>query len=131
MGKDEELLTAAKELGNALVARKMNFVYGGGIQGLRESLAISAIIKGSKGLSVKVKELDGHIFSLGQELQVLSLPERMGLMFYQTKAFIALPDGLETLDGISNIAYWAKLNFHKKPLGLLNDNGFYNDLLFF
>ena len=94
-------------------------------------MAISAIIKGSKGLSVKVKELDGHIFFLGQDLQVWSLLERVGHMFYQAEAFIALPGGLETLDGISRVAYWAKLNFHKKPLGLLNVNGFYDDLLFF
>ena len=130
-GKDGEFLNAAKELGTALAARKINFIYGGGIQGLRGSVAISAITSGSKGLSIKVKELDSHIFSLGQELQVSSLPERMGRMFFQDDAFIALPGGLETLDGISSIAYWAKLNFHKKPLGLLNVNGFFDDLLFF
>ena len=67
-GKDREFLTAAKELGTALAARKTNFVYGGDIQGLRRSVAISAITSGSKGLSVKVKELDSHIFSLDQEL---------------------------------------------------------------
>lgn len=129
--QDGEFLNAAKELGGALAARKINFVYGGGIQGLRGSVAISATTQGSKCLSVKVKELDGHIFSLGHELQVSSLPERMGRMFYHAEAFIALPGGLETLDGISSIAYWAKLNFHKKPLGLLNVNGFYDKLLSF
>ena len=131
VGKDGEFLTAAKELGNELADRKINFVYAGGIQGLTGSVAISATIKGSRGLSVKVKELDSHIFSLGDEVEVSSLPERMGRMFYRAEAFIALPGCLETLDGISSIAYWAKLNFHKKPLGLLNVNGFYDDLLFF
>ena len=65
MEKNGKFLTTAKELGNELAARKINFVYGGGIQGLRGSVAISTTIKGSKGLSVKVKELDGQIFSLG------------------------------------------------------------------
>ena len=51
-GKNREFLTAAKELGIALAARKINFVYGGGIQGLRGSVAISALINGSEGLSV-------------------------------------------------------------------------------
>ena len=52
-------------------------------------------------------------------------------MFYTAEAFIALLDGLKTLDGISSIAYWAKLNIHKKPLGLLSVNGFYDCLLSF
>ena len=50
-------------------------------------------------------------------------------MFYNAEAFIALSSGLEMLDGTSSIAYWAKLNFHKKPLGLLNVNGFFDGLL--
>ena len=53
----------------------------------------------------------------------------MGYMFYNAKAFIAQPSGLETFDGISNITYWAKLNSNKKALGLLNVNGFYDGLL--
>ena len=131
VGKDADFLIAAQDLGKALAARKINFLYGGGIEGLRGSVAISATMKGSKGLNVRVKELEHHIFSLGQQLQVSSLPERMGRMFYHAQAFIALPGGLETLDGISSIAYWAKLNFHKKPLGLFNVNGFYDHLLSF
>ena len=129
--KSEEFLAASKELGVALAARKINFIYGGGVQGLRGSAAISAVTKGSEVLSVTVKELQGQLFSLGQELRVSTLHERMGYMLYTAEAFIALPGGLETLDGISSIAYWAKLNFHKKPLGLLNVNGFYDSLLMF
>ena len=52
-------------------------------------------------------------------------------MFYNAETFIALLSGLETLDGIFSIEYWAKLNFHNKLLGLLNVNGFYNGLLSF
>ena len=55
----------------------------------------------------------------------------MRYMFYNIETFIALPGGLETLDGISSITYWAKLNFHKKPLALLNVNGFYDGSLSF
>jgi len=131
LGKDKEFIPTANELGRALAARKINFIYGGGIQGLRGSVAIAATMNGSKGLNVRVKELENHFFSLGKELRVSSLPERMGCMFYHADAFIALPGGFETLDGISSIVYWAKLNFHKKPLGLLNVNGFYDNLLSF
>ena len=130
-GKTGEFLSASSELGSALAARKINFVYGGGVRSLRGNAAVLACSKGSKILSVTVKELQGQFFTFGDVLSVSSLPERMGCMFYIAQAFIALPGGLETLDGISSIAYWAKLNFHKKPLGLLNVNGFYDSLLMF
>ena len=55
----------------------------------------------------------------------------MGYMSFNVEAFIALPSGLKMLDGIFNITYWAKLNFHKKLLGLLNVNGFFIGLLSF
>ena len=55
----------------------------------------------------------------------------MWYMLYNANGFIVLPDGLETLEGISCIAYSDKLNFHQKTLGLLNVNGFDDCLLFF
>ena len=97
---------------NALAVRKIKLVYGGGIQGLWGSVIISAIIKMSKLLVVIMKELDNKIFCTGNELRVLSLPKQMGSMLYNVDTFITLPIGLKTLEEISIIAYWAKLNFH-------------------
>ena len=59
------------------------------------------------------------------------MPKHIRFIFYNADAFIALLSGLEMLDGVSNIAYMVKLNFHKKLLGLLNVNGFYDVLLSF
>ena len=134
LGIDHEFMKAANELGHVLAARKIHIVYGGGIQGLRGSVAMTACIKGSKVLGIRLPESidrNSFNFSIGNELKASSLPERQGYMFSSADAFIALPGGLETLDGISSIAYWAKLNLHKKPLGLLNTNGFYDGLLSF
>ena len=114
-----------------LATKKIIFVCEGGIQGLRGSATISISIKGSQVLSVHVKELDSHIFSIRHELLVSSLLKHIGKMLYNVEAFIALPGGLETLDGILSITYWDKLNFHKKPLRLLHVNSFYDSLLSF
>ena len=78
-----------------------------------------------------MKELDDKSFGIGNELRVSSMPKRMGCMLYNVEAFIALPNSLKILEGISNIAYWAKLNFHQNPLRLLNVNDFYDGLLLF
>jgi len=55
----------------------------------------------------------------------------MNTMFDHADAFIALPDGLGTLEEIFHISSWAHLNIHQKPIGLLNVNGFYDHLLSF
>jgi len=57
--------------------------------------------------------------------------DRMTTMFNHDDAFIALPGGLGTLEEIFHISSWAKLNIHHKPIGLLNVNGFYDNLLSF
>ena len=64
-------------------------------------------------------------------MKVATINERMGHMFLNGEAFVALPGGLETLEEISIIASWANSNYHQKPLGLLNINGFYDGLLYF
>ena len=55
----------------------------------------------------------------------------MNTMFNHIDAFIALPGGLGTLEEIFHISSWAQLYIHHKPIGLLNVNGFYDNLLSF
>ena len=55
----------------------------------------------------------------------------MNTMFNHSDAFIALPGGLGTLEEIFHISSWAQLYIHHKPIGLLNVNGFYDNLLSF
>jgi hypothetical protein len=55
----------------------------------------------------------------------------MNAMLDHTDAFIALSGGLGTLEEVFHISSWAQLNIHKKPIGLLNVNGFYDNLLSF
>ncbi|XVE79932.1 hypothetical protein DITRI_Ditri14bG0097000 [Diplodiscus trichospermus] len=52
-------------------------------------------------------------------------------MLDNSDAFIALPGGICTLEEIFQIASWAQLNIHHKPIGLLNVDGFFNKLLSF
>ncbi|XVE81498.1 hypothetical protein DITRI_Ditri15bG0069300 [Diplodiscus trichospermus] len=52
-------------------------------------------------------------------------------MLDNSDAFIALPGGIVTLVEIFQIASWAQLNIHHKPIGLLNVDGFFNKLLSF
>jgi uncharacterized protein (TIGR00730 family) len=46
-------------------------------------------------------------------------------------AFVALPGGLGTLDEVFEAATWTQLNYHLKPVGLLNIAGYYDPLVRF
>ena len=46
-------------------------------------------------------------------------------------AFIALPGGYGTMEELLEIVTWQQLGYHKKPVGVLNINGFYDHLLKF
>jgi hypothetical protein len=59
------------------------------------------------------------------------MSDRMNAIFNHDNAFIALPCGLGTLERIFYISSWAQLHIHHKPIGLLNVNGFYDNLLSF
>ncbi|XVF12273.1 hypothetical protein REPUB_Repub08aG0101500 [Reevesia pubescens] len=69
--------------------------------------------------------------TIGNEILVSCMHERMNIMMENADAFIALPDGFGTLEEIFQVASWAQLNIHKKPIGILNVNGFYDGLFSF
>jgi uncharacterized protein (TIGR00730 family) len=97
-------------------------------------VSIAVFLGGSQVLGVVLKALaKGDIIGkiIGEELQVSTMSDRMNAMFNHADAFIALPGGLGTLEEIFHIFSWAQLHIHHKPIGLLNVNGFYDNLLSF
>ena len=97
-------------------------------------VSIAAFLGGSQVLGVVPKALaKGDIIgiTIGEELQVSTMFDRLNAMFNHADVFIALPGGLGTLEEIFHISSWAQLHIHHKPIGLLNVNGFYDNLLSF
>ncbi|KAK3189731.1 hypothetical protein Dsin_029292 [Dipteronia sinensis] len=66
---------------------------------------------------------------VGEVKIVSSMHERKVEMLDNADAFIVLPGGLGTLEELFEVATWAQLKIHQKPIGLLNVNGFYDILL--
>ncbi|XVE50074.1 hypothetical protein DITRI_Ditri01bG0132000 [Diplodiscus trichospermus] len=69
--------------------------------------------------------------TVGEELQVPTMQDMIWKMLDNSDAFIALLGGIGTLEENFQIAFWAQLNIHHKPIGLLNVVGFFNKLLSF
>jgi len=133
-GKEKEFLESANHLGQVLAERKIHLVYGGGSLGLMGGVSIAAFLGGSQVLGIVPKALaKGDIIgkTIGEELQVSTMSDRLNAMFNHVEAFIALPGGLGTLEEIFHISSWAQLYIHHKPIGLLNVNGFHDNLLSF
>jgi uncharacterized protein (TIGR00730 family) len=97
-------------------------------------VSIAAFLGGSQVLGVVPKALAKEDIigkTIGEELRVFTISDRMNAMFNHADVFIALPGGLGTLEEIFHISFWSQLHIHHKSIGLLNVNGFYDNLLSF
>ncbi|HDY87678.1 MAG TPA: TIGR00730 family Rossman fold protein, partial [bacterium] len=56
------------------------------------------------------------------------LRDRKTIMEERSDAFISLPGGFGTFEEFFEILTMKQLNFHNKPIVLLNTNGFYDKL---
>jgi uncharacterized protein (TIGR00730 family) len=54
---------------------------------------------------------------------------RKAEMMLHADAFVALPGGIGTLEEVAEALTWAHIGHHRKPVGLLNVDGFYNPLI--
>jgi uncharacterized protein (TIGR00730 family) len=125
---------AARSLGQALVARGLGLVYGGGKVGLMGVVADAVLAAGGDVVGViphalMAREI-GHA-GLTTMHVVDSMHERKALMADVADAFIALPGGVGTFEELFEAITWTQLGLHAKPCGLLNVDGFYDDLLRF
>ncbi|XP_073015004.1 cytokinin riboside 5'-monophosphate phosphoribohydrolase LOG3-like [Primulina eburnea] len=131
-GKDSIYEDVAEKLGITLAKRKIHLVYGGGEVGLMGKVAKAAHAGGSEVLGIipiTLANLTGP--TIGEEMQVDNMYERITQMIEHSDAFIALPGGFGTLEEIFHTVCWAQLNIHNKPIGLLNVNNYYDKLLSF
>jgi predicted Rossmann-fold nucleotide-binding protein len=84
-----------------LAKRKIHLVYGGGSLGLMGGVSITVFLGGSQVLGVVPKALAKRDIigkTIGEELQVPIISDRLNAMFNHADAFIALPSGLGTLE---------------------------------
>jgi len=123
---------AATELGKTLATKQINLIYGGGSVGLMGVVADAVMANGGHVVGVIPHFLDqlevGHK-SLPELHKVESMHERKALMEKLCDGIITLPGGYGSIDELFEILTWAQLGLHKKPIAILNVNGFYDFLL--
>jgi uncharacterized protein (TIGR00730 family) len=128
----EVYLEAARQVGATLARRGLGLIYGGGRTGLMGVLADAVMQNGGRVVGVIVKNMNtpelAHNGLTSLEVED-TIHERKRRMYELADGYIALPGGYGTLDELFETLTWAQIGEHAKPVGLLNVNGYYDDLL--
>lgn len=131
-GVRPEYRAAAEAFGRRVADEGLTLVYGGGNIGLMGTVADAALAAGGrvKGIIpgfLKDKEVahDG----LSELIVTESMHQRKAQMAAHSDAFVALPGGFGTFEELFEMITWSQLHLHRKPVALLNLNGFYDPLM--
>ncbi len=131
-GVDPKFSEEANALGHTIAEQGIQLVYGGAKIGIMGKVADGALKNKGKVIGVipdflKLRE----VFHTGlTELIVTeNMHERKLKMYELSDGVITLPGGYGTLEELFEIITWGQLGLHQKPIGILNVNGFYDQLL--
>ena len=128
----EHYLQSAQTLGRELSQRGICLVYGGGKTGLMGALADAVLENNGTVIGIVPENLfqPQLIHANLTRLEILpDIHKRKARMSELADGFIALPGGFGTLDELFETLTWAQIGIHRKPVGILNINGYYDLLL--
>lgn len=131
-GKNPAHTTAAVAMGQAIAQMGWRLVYGAGDVGLMGEVARAAQSAGAPTFGVipthlmaaEVGKRDLTTFVITEDMH-----ERKKVMFMNSDAIVVLPGGAGSLDEFFEVLTWAQIGLHRKPIFLLNVEGYWNPLL--
>ncbi len=131
-GNDEHIISQAYQLGVEFAKKDITLVYGAAKIGIMGQVAKGVMDNNGKTIGVipeflKLKEV--YHPNLTELLVTDNMHKRKVIMYEKSDGFMILPGGFGTMDEFFEITTWGQLGLHTKPIGILNLNGFYNDLL--
>lgn len=131
-GSEEIYKEQAYLVGKTLAKENIQLIYGGANVGLMGSVADGTIQNGGKAIGVLPHFLQSKEIAhthLTELILVETMHERKTKMNELSDGVIVLPGGYGTLEEFFEMITWAQLGLHKKPIAILNIDGFYNDLI--
>lgn len=131
-GASDIYMEKAKELGRELAKRNIMLIYGGSSIGLMGAVADSVLSGGGKAIGVMPSILDKREIShknLSELIVVDTMHERKAKMVELADGFITLPGGAGTMEEFFEVFTWTQIGLHKKPIGILNINHYYDPLI--
>lgn len=131
-GTDDIFKEQAFLLGQTLAKQDIQLIYGGADVGLMGAVADGALKEKGKVVGVLPHFLQSKEIAhknLSELILVETMHERKTKMNDLCDGVIVLPGGYGTLEEFFEMITWAQLGLHKKPIGILNIDGFYDDLI--
>ncbi|MBY0204422.1 LOG family protein [Paenibacillus cucumis (ex Kampfer et al. 2016)] len=131
-GNHSDYIKHASLLGEQIAGSGYALVYGGSCMGLMGAVADAALEAGGEVIGVMPTGLfRGEVVhgGLTQLIEVGTMHERKSTMAQLSDGFIALPGGMGTFEELFEVLCWAQIGIHRKPVGLLNVNGYYEPLM--
>jgi uncharacterized protein (TIGR00730 family) len=133
-GTEEIYTEQAALLGETLAKRNIELVYGGAKVGLMGAVANGVLNSGGTAIGVLPNFLGSKEIAhpkLTELILVDTMHERKTKMNDLCDGVIALPGGFGTLDELFEMLTWGQLGLHKKPIAILNVDGYYDALIAF
>jgi uncharacterized protein (TIGR00730 family) len=124
----------AVQLGTRIGEGGHGLVYGGGHVGLMGSVADAVLAAGGPVIGVIPESLMRREVGHRRLTELHVVPDmhiRKRMMAERADAFVALPGGIGTMEELFEVWTWRQLGYHNRPIGLLNVDGYYDDLLAF
>ncbi|GAA1588881.1 TIGR00730 family Rossman fold protein [Actinoplanes couchii] len=129
---EQRWLDLATETGRVLAERGHTLVSGGGRVGMMGTVTEGARAAGGHTLGIIPQclvDLEVADEASGELVITGDMADRKTVMIDRSDAFITLPGGLGTLDELFEVWTTATLDVHRKPLILLDPDGFYDGLV--
>lgn len=132
LGFNEIYKNDAIKLGIHFAEKNIGLVYGGGKIGMMGILADTIIDKKGEVIGVipgLLRQEEVAHANITEMIVTKTMSKRKVKISKLVDGYIALPGGFGTLDEIFEALTLGQLGIEKKPVGILNTNGFFNHLL--
>jgi uncharacterized protein (TIGR00730 family) len=132
-GNEPRFAEAARRIGAGIAEAGFNLVFGGGSLGLMGEVARAAQgggapVQGIIPAFLQALENSAPVSAEEKLIVTPHLQERKALMLQMSDAFVVLPGGLGTFDEFFEVATEAQLGVHRKPIIVVNVDGFFDPL---
>lgn len=131
---DENFYKDAKDLGKLLGQNNYDIVYGGSTLGMMWACAEQVKLNGGKIYGVmpqRLVDMGCRTDNCDEFYLAQGMRDRKEKMDTISDAVVALAGGFGTLEELAEMIVQKQLGYNKKPIVLLNTNGFYDKLLEF
>lgn len=131
-GKDSVFKHCATEVGKRIAQDDIVLIYGGAKYGLMGAVADAVLNNNGKVIGILphfLRNKEAAHERLSELILVDTMHERKAEMYFLSDGIMVLPGGFGTMDELFEVITWGQLGLHKKPIVILNLNGFYGKLI--